>query len=159
MHEEVFFGRGRDIDKALERLARAEQRGTRFLLLVGESGSGKSSLARAGLVPRIRRGALRGDAETWRVAVMRPGAAGNPVLTLAEALFHDGALPELAHGDFASPEALAGMIADSAKAGAHSIGSALERAGEDLRRRMSGASPDPARLVVVVDQLEELFSP
>jgi eukaryotic-like serine/threonine-protein kinase len=51
-HEEVFFGRARDIDRSLERLGRdaAGRSPHRFLLLVGESGSGKSSLASAGIV-------------------------------------------------------------------------------------------------------------
>ena len=52
----------------VERLAR-----TRFLAVVGPSGSGKSSVVRAGLVPRLRRGALPGS-ERWYVAEMFPGA-------------------------------------------------------------------------------------
>jgi DNA-binding SARP family transcriptional activator len=51
--EDDFFGRGEDVDVALDRLARSP-----FLAVTGASGSGKSSLVRAGLVPVLRR---RGD--------------------------------------------------------------------------------------------------
>ena len=49
----MFFGRDRAIDEARRRLAAAAEHGTPFLLIVGASGSGKSSLARAGLIPRL----------------------------------------------------------------------------------------------------------
>jgi predicted GTPase len=52
-HTAVFFGRDRVIDQARRRLVEAMGRGTPFLLIVGASGAGKSSLARAGLIPRL----------------------------------------------------------------------------------------------------------
>ena len=51
------------------------RRGTPFLLLIGSSGSGKSSLARAGLGPRLTTPGVVGAVDRWRVAMMRPGRA------------------------------------------------------------------------------------
>src|SRR5262245_16683632 len=53
----------------------------------GASGAGKSSLARAGLVPRITAPGFIAEVDLWRVALMRPGAGGSPFHALAEALF------------------------------------------------------------------------
>jgi eukaryotic-like serine/threonine-protein kinase len=55
-HAAVFFGRDRVVDEARRRLMAAAERGTPFLLIVGASGAGKSSLARAGLLPRLTAG-------------------------------------------------------------------------------------------------------
>src|SRR5438128_2879380 len=63
-----FFGRELLTEHLVERLQQ-----TRFLAVVGPSGSGKSSVVRAGLVPRIREGALP-DSERWSVVEMFPGA-------------------------------------------------------------------------------------
>ena len=52
-HAPVFFGRSRDITKAIDLLKDASTRGAPFLLVVGPSGAGKSSLAQAGLLPRL----------------------------------------------------------------------------------------------------------
>jgi hypothetical protein len=50
---EFFFGRNGDIQRLLEKL-----KATRFFAVLGPSGSGKSSVVRAGLIPRLRAGAL-----------------------------------------------------------------------------------------------------
>ena len=52
-HAPVFFGRARDVARAIDRFKAAAERGTPFLLVVGASGAGKSSLVRAGLAPRL----------------------------------------------------------------------------------------------------------
>jgi CHASE2 domain-containing sensor protein len=72
---EFFFGRDADIQRLLEKL-----KSTSVLAVVGSSGSGKSSLARAGLVPALRRGALAGS-EEWEIVTLKPGA--HPLDTLA----------------------------------------------------------------------------
>jgi len=54
----IFFGRGEEILKALETLDSLRRQGreaARFTLLLGASGSGKSSLARAGVIPRLKK--------------------------------------------------------------------------------------------------------
>jgi TIR domain len=54
----IFFGRGEEILKTLEALDALRRQGreaARFALLLGASGSGKSSLARAGVIPRLKK--------------------------------------------------------------------------------------------------------
>jgi hypothetical protein len=51
----LFFGREGQADELISRLSRA-----RFLAVVGTSGSGKSSLIRAGLMPALRGGMMKG---------------------------------------------------------------------------------------------------
>jgi ABC-type sugar transport system ATPase subunit len=50
------------------------------LAVLGPSGSGKSSLVRAGLVPKLRAGAIA-NGDRWHVYVLRPGA--QPLTALA----------------------------------------------------------------------------
>jgi ABC-type bacteriocin/lantibiotic exporter with double-glycine peptidase domain len=50
---EFFFGRNGDIQRLVEKL-----KATRFFAVLGPSGSGKSSVVRAGLILRLRAGAL-----------------------------------------------------------------------------------------------------
>jgi hypothetical protein len=75
-HAAVFFGRARVIDEARRRFAAAAERGAPFLLIVGASGSGKSSLARAGLIPRLTTAGVVASVDVWRVARMKPGRSG-----------------------------------------------------------------------------------
>jgi TIR domain len=72
---DLFFGREDELDALVETL-----RANRLVAIVADSGSGKSSLAQAGLIPRIRGGALEvtsreaPDERAWQVVVMRPGS-------------------------------------------------------------------------------------
>ena len=104
----------------------------RFLAVVGPSGSGKSSVVRAGLVPALRRGALPGSA-SWRIVEMFPGAYP---------------LEEL--------EAVLLRVAESPSAGLLEL---LEDGERGLLRALRRILPDDdSELVLVVDQLEELFT-
>ena len=123
-HAPVFFGRSRDVTKAIDALKDGAASCHPFLLLIGSSGSGKSSLARAGLSPRLTTPGVVGVVDRWRVALMRPGERkGEPVLALAQRLF-DGpndipaeeegrpeALPELGDSSHKTPQNLAKALA------------------------------------------------
>ncbi len=74
-----FFGREAFSDALFERLT---QQRKRFVAVIGASGSGKSSLVRAGLIPKLRR--RRPPAETWDVALFKPGE--RPWFSLASTL-------------------------------------------------------------------------
>src|SRR4051794_4615313 len=59
----IFFGRDEEIGEGLDVLNKVRTLGqTGFVMVLGASGSGKSSLARAGLLPRLRR-----DVDRWFV--------------------------------------------------------------------------------------------
>ncbi|MFO1148284.1 MAG: ATP-binding protein [Alsobacter sp.] len=150
--EELLFGRERDVQRALLRLGRRFAAGPTALMLIGESGSGKSSFARAGLAPRILRGGLGQGVSTWRYAEMRPGA--DPFHNLAAALFGTGALPELAESDFPTPADLASLLAQGGSAAVRPIDRALDRA----RDRLASEGGGDVRLLLVIDQFEELVS-
>src|SRR5258707_1109107 len=66
-----FYGRDALIERLLERLSESGE-DKRFLTVVGPSGSGKSSVVKAGLLPRLRQGALP-KSDGWFIAQMVPG--------------------------------------------------------------------------------------
>lgn len=74
-----FFGRDTLVAKLLEQMSHS----SRFLAVIGSSGSGKSSVVKAGLIPKIRQGALP-NSTWWFVTTMSPGAS--PLIELEQAL-------------------------------------------------------------------------
>jgi tetratricopeptide (TPR) repeat protein len=158
-HAAVFFGRARVIDEARRRLAAAAERGTAFLLIVGASGSGKSSLARAGLIPRLTTPGVVASVDLWRVARMKPGEGqAGPLTALATALLAPDALPELAHGDYPTAASLADNLRRGGTASVQPISSALARVAEAAQRERHADQPPKPALVLLVDQFEELFA-
>ena len=158
-HVDVFFGRRRAIERARERLADAATRGTPFLLILGASGSGKSSLARAGLAPRIIQAGAVPGVDVWRRCVVRPGEGDTPLHALARALFRQESLPELVESDSPTPLDLAALLDSAPAAAARAIRRALQRTTADLSKRESFDRPVEARLLLVVDQFEEALAP
>lgn len=126
-----FFGRDALVERLLARLAE-DVEGSRFLAVVGPSGSGKSSAVRAGLVPALRGGAL--DASSgWFYVEMTPGS--HPLEELEAALLRVAVNPPT------------------------SLIEQLERDAHGLLRAVKRVLPnDEAELLLVVDQLEELFT-
>ena len=169
-HAPVFFGRTRETAKAIDALKDAAERGTPFLLLLGPSGAGKSSLARAGLVPRLTAPGAVPNVDVWRVAVMRPSEGASPIAALAARLF-DGpddikeeergqpfALPELAEGDYPNSEKLAAALAHDDDSAVQPILRAIDKVAEATRKRDGYDRPVTARLLLVVDQLDDHFA-
>jgi hypothetical protein len=157
-HAAVFFGREREVDRGRQRLLAAATRGTGFLLIMGPSGAGKSSLAGAGLVPRLTQPGDIDGVDVVRFAMMRPGAGATPQAALAAALFRPEALPEVGEGDFPDPELLAAALSGDTTSATSPILRALDRLVSRLRAGKSYDRILEARLLIVVDQLEELFS-
>lgn len=73
-----FFGRDSLVEELLGRM-----REHPFLALVGPSGSGKSSVIYAGVLPKLRQGAIKGS-ENWFILSMKPDR--QPMQGLAAAL-------------------------------------------------------------------------
>jgi hypothetical protein len=132
-----FFGREAEIEEALAKL-RDPKRLVRWLPIDGPSGAGKSSFARAGLMPAVRRGALAGGPAAWVVAVMRPGH--DPLANLAEALVR-AAKPSLA--GVRPLDEILGQLRASPTA---------------LKSLLREHRPDGHGVLLLVDQLEELFT-
>jgi hypothetical protein len=159
----VFFGRDAQIREALTRLQGAAQQGAAFLLMLGASGSGKSSLARAGLLPALFAPKAVPGVGIWRRAAMRPGEGDDdPVAGLVRALTSGPAsqgvgLPELLSPG-SSLEEFTAHLAAAADNPAFPLRAALERVANEARRTLGLLPHETARLVLLVDQLEELFT-
>lgn len=115
---------------------------TRFLAVIGASGSGKSSVVRAGLLPALRRGKQLDDgalppsgSDKWLIRVMTPTA--HPLDSLAATLLPDA--------DLTAVSTLRDELAVASDTLARAAARSLDGAGHP-------------RLLLVVDQFEELFS-
>ncbi|HKY40854.1 MAG TPA: TIR domain-containing protein [Polyangiaceae bacterium] len=143
----LFFGRDEEIQRAVEAVTRAAQFGDpRLVVLFGPSGVGKSSLLRAGLLPRLRQ-----DSRLVLVEPFRPGSMPLHALSaaLAESLSSVG-LPSDRRELLANFESeVEGSSATQGSAGSWS------RCADDLR---NAAGRREATLVVLIDQLEDLFA-
>jgi len=127
----LFFGREHVVTDLLVRLSEQLDFGEP-VVLVGASGAGKSSLLHAGLLPALASGEEPEQAR-WPQVVLTPGA--DPIGNLASAF--------AARTPFSAPE-----IARSIR----------EAPAEFGARHARAADGTPARLVIVVDQFEELFT-
>ena len=134
----LFFGREGQSEEVIRRL-----RQRRFLALIGTSGSGKSSLIRAGLLPALYGGFMAGAGSRWRVATFRPGV--DPIGRLALALTD----PEVLNPDMQPGERERDAMLQEA---------ILRGSGLGLIEAVKLARlPKGDNLLIIVDQLEELF--
>ena len=169
-HAPVFFGRSRDITKVIDRLKDAAEKGCPFLLVDGASGAGKSSLVRAGLVPRLTAAGVVPSVDIWRVAVMRPAEiVGDPFAALARALLvaesdlpeaeqgRPPALPELSASDFPRADDLAALLAHADASAPKPILSTFSAIEQTAREKEGYGRAVKVALLLVVDQLDELF--
>jgi len=135
-----FFGRDRLTADLLGRLD-AQVTGGGPVIVVAASGAGKSSLLQAGLLHQIASGALPAEgSRDWPQVVIVPGS--HPMREAAAALA--GALPTTA----AHPPALPPTPA------ADDLDALLRR----LARTAAASGGAAVRVVLVVDQFEELFT-
>ncbi len=142
---EWFFGR----EEMTVRLVKAVQ-DQRFLAVIGASGSGKSSIIRAGLVPTLK----KGQPETstagtgWQVHVLTPGA--HPLDSLALSLTRTS-----------ESITAAATLTDDLRGDPRSLYLYLQRLVTQFPSPSTSReliSRDQAKLLLVVDQFEELFT-
>src|SRR5262245_9541410 len=148
---DLFFGRARAIAACMERLEQLAASGKAFLLIYGMSGSGKSSLLRAGLLPSITRPGAVAGIGSWRRCLIRPSEGPDAVASLGAGLLREGALPELAY-ELTAAE-LTGVCRTSPDRAAALVRQALGKAAT-----AAGSVPSQLRLVIAIDQMEELFT-
>lgn len=130
-----FFGR----DAFVERAA-AAVRARHLTAVVGASGSGKSSAVRAGVFPRLRSDAL----QDWEVVAMRPGAEPfHALVANLETLLEPSA-------NETDRLTRARELGDALSAGQLELHSFLET--------RSARTEDPARVLLFIDQWEELYT-
>lgn len=159
-HAPIFFGRKTEIDTVTKALKERADSGCAFIMVLGASGAGKSSLVHAGVVPSLPEAA--GGVDEWRQATMRPSEIGSGDLfdALARCLSADGALPELIES-----RSLIGL-AEELRSDPQRIDLLVLEAVSDVRDALNyerGATrrdrkKPVARLALVVDQLEEVFT-
>lgn len=136
-----FFGRGRMVDVLIQDVVgiitseQSASKDERLLTIIGPSGSGKSSVVMAGLLPRLQRGALPGSDKWIYLEPMVPGK--HPIEALGLVL--------KPHFPNTSLKTLREDLEDDATRGLHVL------AAQVVKRRES-------RVVLMVDQLEELFT-
>jgi energy-coupling factor transporter ATP-binding protein EcfA2 len=137
-----FFGRGSadDPKSPIGDLVR-KIREHPFVMVVGRSGSGKSSLVYAGLLPALR---LQRD-RFWNVLSLRPGRS--PLRALAAAFN-----PRADHEGAAEYAAKIGREAEQLRAGDVALLSHM------IREELDQAEGKPDRLLLYIDQWEELYA-
>jgi len=139
----LFFGREAQVGAMLLQLE-----DHRFVAVVGSSGSGKSSLVRAGLLPAVREGFLLGTTD-WLTIIIKPGH--QPYQRLVRALSRatcrtEGAQGVPADDDPLTPDATATLAM-------------LRRTDRGLLTVLGELAISPgSRVMIVVDQFEELFA-
>jgi WD40 repeat protein len=142
---EVFYGRERLTAELAVRVARRAAGG--MVVVTGASGAGKTSLVRAGLVPTLARGVQVDGSQHWPCSVITP--ATDPLTELA------AALALLGGGDTARiRDALARAPRDAHLAVRQAVAAGAAR--RDPGSPPPG--PDPAPLVLIVDQFEQVFT-
>ncbi len=134
--EPFFFGRAAFAETLTTTLARQS-----FVAVVGASGSGKSSVVRAGLIPRLRRGE---GGRIWEAVSFVP--TDRPLASLAASL-----LP-LLEPDLTEVDRLAevGKLARHLAEGEVRL--------RDVTSRILAKQPGTERLLLFADQWEELYT-
>jgi len=159
-HREIYFGRAQALSELIGRLRDSENRAasgervTRFLLVQGMSGNGKSSLIRAGLLPLLEGRAIEGIG-VWRQVILKPSARSEQqpgagfVGALVAALVK--LMPEIGHS-YPDTAQLAERVRNAPGESAARLDGYLTQ--EAIR---IGLRPDRIRVVVFIDQFEEIF--
>ena len=163
-HAQIFFGQDDAIRRAMLQLTSYASDGAPFLIVLGASGSGKSSLVKAGIVPKLslpRR--VTGSAFLRRVEFRPSDALENEDIfqALARRLTtKEGVtvgLPELVSSGQSVAD-LATHLRTNRTMPAYPISIVLDQIASIARGNAGMLEFETAKLVLVIDQLEELFT-
>jgi WD40 repeat protein len=154
-----FFGRDALVVKLVNALGERIY-GSTPLVVAGVSGAGKSSVLRAGLIPELRAGGLAGPGSAeWPIRAMRPDR--HPLEQLSLRL---GELAGLISSDvyaqlLTNPGRAAMIVRQGLLSQEERRRTGIVTAGSDPIVGISGG-PDsgPRRLILVIDQFEEIFT-
>jgi tetratricopeptide (TPR) repeat protein len=144
-HAPIFHGRDEETCDLLQRLRDQEQSGCAFVVIVAASGSGKSSLARAGVAANLVQSVGVDEDVRWHVASFIP--------TLVERGLFDALVGSLCE---ALPE-----FVDSAESRREIVEGLQENASLTVKLSIVprfNASDKPVRLLLILDQMEELWT-
>ena len=145
----IFFGREAPTIEALDRLrGLAQAAAPRLLAVLGASGAGKSSFLRAGLAPRL----MRDDRNFLMLPIVRPERAA---LHGEAGLIRCLEMAAKAHGLGKSRADIRTAVEDGPAAVEALLGDLA--AGATVPDLGEGADTRPPRVVLAVDQGEELF--
>jgi WD40 repeat protein/transcriptional regulator with XRE-family HTH domain len=150
----LFFGREAATTAVLERMSRLTG-DTGLLVVSGVSGAGKSSLLQAGVLPHVQRAGLAGvaGAASWPCLVLTPTRAPLDELALRVAVLAGADAAEVRRELEADPGGFALTTRQAALAPRRGPGETPEGpAGQDQ------SPPPERRLLLVVDQFEQLFT-
>jgi hypothetical protein len=106
--------------------------GERELYVIGPQGAGKSSLIAAGVIPRLKDSPEFADGR-FAICVMRPGS--DPTGELSKALLTPRLAPQISTGELYTSEGMRNVL-----------------------DHVLSAQPGSDRVLVIVDQLEEIFT-
>lgn len=136
-HADYFFGREELTDQLIDKLKTGN-----FLAVVGASGSGKSSLVRAGLVHKLRRGQRLSGSSDWQIKLITP--TEQPLKSLANAFIN----PAASAVDRAEQLRRAEIFLQDGGTGLSHL----------VRASLMVNSGSSSRLVLIIDQFEEVFT-
>ena len=129
---DLFFGREGQSSEVVDKLLK-----NRFVTVIGASGSGKSSLIYCGVLPKVQKSGIS-DSTSWKIISFRPGS--NPIASLTEAISEN--LDNTGKGKLEKSE-----ISNILRSGNNGLTEVVNKMFE----------PGKGRLLLVVDQFEELF--
>jgi WD40 repeat protein len=142
---EFFFGREELTAQLIERVKH-----DRFVAIAGASGSGKSSLIRAGVIANLQ---SETSADNWRIKLVTP--AEHPLKSLAAA-FIDPDLSELERAE--QLRRAETFLQDGGTGLAQLVRASLAMDSSNSTGLNTGLNGDRPQMLLVIDQLEEIFT-
>lgn len=148
-HAAIFRGRDEETCDLLDQLHDQASSGCAFVVIIGASGSGKSSLARAGVAASLVQQIGDEMVKQWRPVAFVPALeTGDLIPRLIQALA--SAVPEQQQSDAA--------LADIAKLVKNDPADAVRPILAPMLARAEEAAGGPVRILLILDQMEELWT-